>query len=56
MVVEAHINNMTGINSFIMIKADIVKGENVAIKHLTQFGSNELIDAKLPVPKSAIST
>lgn len=34
----------------------MVNGENVATKQRTQVGSNELIDAKLPVPKIAIKT
>lgn len=49
---NTQIRNNVGVNSFHNIKPVIVNGENLAIKHLVQFGSNELIDAILPVPKN----
>lgn len=42
----------TGISNLMMINVAIRNGENVETKHRTQFGSNELIDAMLPVPKN----
>lgn len=39
-----------------MINEAIKNGENVDTKHRTQFGSNELTDAILPVPKNDTST
>lgn len=38
--------------SFIIIKDAIKNGENVDTKQRTQFGSNELTEAMLPVPKN----
>lgn len=48
--------NRTGISSLMMIKDAIRNGEKVETKHRTQFVSNELTEAMLPVPKNETST
>lgn len=53
---DAQMTNRTGMNSFIIISAAIRNGEKVSTKQRTQFGSNELIEARFPVPKNEIST
>lgn len=50
-MIDAVINKM-GTISFKIIKADIVKGENVVTKKRTNIGSKELTDAIFPVPKN----
>lgn len=52
----AHITSKMGVNSFRIISEAIRNGANVDTKQRTQFGSNELIDAMLPVPKNDTST
>lgn len=47
---------ITGIKSLRMMSEAIKNGENVDTKHRTQFGSNELTDAMLPVPKNDTKT
>lgn len=49
-----HVKYKMGIASFITIKIVMIKGEKVDIKQRTQFGSNELMEAMFPVPKSEI--
>lgn len=42
-----------GIKVLQSISAVIMNGENCAMKHLTQLGSNEFTEAIFPVPKNA---
>lgn len=56
MAVNAQTTNINGITIFNIIRRLIVIGENTATKHRTLFGSNELIDAKFPVPKNESKT
>lgn len=50
----AHMTNSTGMMSLMMMSEAIKNGAKVDTKHLTQFGSNELTDAILPVPNNDV--
>lgn len=56
MAVNAQTASINGITIFMIIRRPIIIGENTAIKHRTLFGSNELIEAKFPVPKNDSKT